>query len=112
MSKRHVVGGGRRHVLRPPRFLDVNRMARDLDRFEFVMQMTAWNTRGKKGRELSNGMQARKLSDGTWQVGSPDIGEGVWLDYADPRLAFENARRSGLFRYTTEADNLRVELLS
>jgi hypothetical protein len=112
MNARHRVGRSRAHVVRAPRFLDVKAMASALDRFEFAMQLAAWRTRDRSGRALSNGLQVRKLSDGGWEVGYPDVGAGAWTRYTDPRMAFEHARRTGLGHYTTEAENLRAELLS
>ena len=110
--KRHRVGrSGRAHVVRPPRFLNVHEMARELERFEFALQFAAWRTRDREGQSLAGDMQVRKLSNGGWQVGYPNVGDGSWTEYSGPRMAFEHARRTGLGHWTTEAENLRAELL-
>jgi hypothetical protein len=108
VAKRYLAAA----VVRPPRFLDTTEMAQRLDRFEFVLEFTAWRTRDKKGRTLSSGMQVLKLSNGGWRVGYPDVGDGAWQDYRDARMAYEHLRRTGAGHYTTEADDLRISILT
>jgi len=82
----------------------------------FILEFTAWRTKDKKGRALSDGIQVQKLSNGGWRVGYPDVGnsdgKGAWQEYRDARMAFEHLRRTAAGYYTTEAEDLRIRILS
>lgn len=101
-------------VVRPPRFLDTTKMAQELERFEFVLQFTAWKCRDRKGRALVGGKQVRKLTTGEWQVGYPDVGgaDGAWEPPASAAKVYDVIRRSPLNEYVQEAEQLRIYILN
>jgi len=88
---------------------DVQRAARELQRFDFIASFVARMTRRKAGRATVNGMQVKRVK-GKWVYGFPPE---LWNPPArDAAALYDTIRRSPLNYYVRQAEDLRDELLS
>jgi hypothetical protein len=86
---------------------DIQKAAKELPRFEFVVQFVARETRTKKGRDLVDGYQVIKTPKGWTYVNE----QNPKLHLAQPTTAdrlFDTIRRTALGYYTRKGDELRV----
>lgn len=87
---------------------DIQKAARTLSRFEFIMQFVARETRTKKGRELVDGYKVIKTPKGWTYVNEQNPQLHLTTPTTADRL-FDTIRRMALGYYTRKGDELRVD---
>lgn len=90
------------------KFYNLEKEAREFDRFEFIARCVARETATAKGRELSNGMQVKRLGNG-WTYAAAGLQATAGPVTADK--LFEMIRRNDLGWYVRKCEELRAYAL-
>lgn len=88
---------------------DIAKAAKELSRFDFILEFVRRQTAKKKDRKMVEGYQLRKANGGwTYRSGT---GVDMTKPIKDPAKVYDVIRRTPLHFYVRQAEALRAEAL-